>query len=126
MTRRLEATTPNQDATGRSGDPVVRVLGGYIASVAAAVTALMLASAAVALFEPSPSPAAGPAFPTVFAMPAFLLGLAVSIRTGLRHPAIHVACGGAIGLSLGRLFTGLVDRPIASTLAGAVGGGVYW
>lgn len=121
----------------------MRVLGGYLAAVAAAVTTLMLASAAGALFGTPPTPAAEPTVPsdlisvaitfviatlfvTVFATPAFLLCLAVSIRTGWRHPTIHVACGGAIGLALGHLFAGMVERPLQAVSAGVVGGGVYW
>ena len=121
----------------------MRVLGGYVASVAAAVTALMLAGAAATLFEAPPPLAAGPHFPsdwisvavtfvmatllvTVFAMPAFLLCLGISIRTRRRHLAIHVACGSAIGLALGRLFASMVDRPLQAAGAGAVGGAVYW
>ncbi|MGH1587241.1 hypothetical protein ACRBEV_01425 [Methylobacterium phyllosphaerae] len=121
----------------------MRVLGGYLVAVAASVTALMLASAVGALFEPPPPPVAEPAFPsdgvsvaivfvmatlmvTVFALPAFLLCLAVSVWTGWRHPAIHVVCGVGIGLALWRLFVGRVDRPVLAVCAGAVGGGVYW
>jgi uncharacterized membrane protein YdjX (TVP38/TMEM64 family) len=116
-------------------------LGGYLAAVAASVTVLMLTGATVAPFEPPP--VAEPALPsdwvtvaitfvmatlfvTVFAMPGFLLCLAVPVRAGLRHPAIHVACGGVIGLVLGHLFAGLADRPLQAAVAGAVGGAVYW
>lgn len=121
----------------------MRVLGGYLAAVAAAITVLMLAGASAALVEPSPPIFAELVFPsdwgsvaitfvmatlfvTVFAMPGFLLCLAVSVRLGLRHPAIHMACGAAIGLVLGRLFAVTVDHPVQAAVAGAVGGAVYW
>jgi uncharacterized membrane protein YdjX (TVP38/TMEM64 family) len=121
----------------------VRVLGGYLAAVAAAITVLMLVGASAALVEPSPPIVAEPVFPsdwgsvaitfvmatlfvTVFAMPGFLLCLAVSVRLGLRHPAIHMACGAAIGLVLGRLLPVTVDHLVQAAVAGAVGGAVYW
>ncbi|MCJ2079454.1 hypothetical protein MKK68_28130 [Methylobacterium sp. E-016] len=121
----------------------MRVLGGYLAAVAAAVTVLMLAGATAALVGPPPPPVAEPDFPsdwvtvaitfvmatlfvTVFALPAFLVCQAVSVLTGLRHPAVHVVCGVAIGLTLWRLFSGMVDRPVQAAVAGAVGGAVYW
>ncbi len=42
----------------------MRVLGGYLAAVAAAITVLMLAGASAALVDPSPPTVAEPVFPS--------------------------------------------------------------
>lgn len=132
-------------STEEAGDPVVRVLGGYLASVAAAVTTFTLFDVPARMLS---SPAPLPSETTItlpddwitvavtfamalflaglFALPAFLVCLTVSVRAGLRHPAFHMACGTAIGLGLWRLFVDIVDRPVTSAIAGAVGGAVYW
>lgn len=136
--------TPRPARPDTSEDPVVRVLGSYLAAVAASVSVLMLIDAVERKFEPPLPPLPEPVLPydwislaimlvmimlyvTVTALPAFLLCLAFSVRLGLRHPAIHVACGCGVGLMLGRLFApGYFDRPVQVAAAGAVGGAVYW
>ncbi|MDP4021980.1 hypothetical protein Q8W71_05025 [Methylobacterium sp. NEAU 140] len=96
----------------------MRVLGSYLASVAAALAVYMLTDAVQRMAEPPVPVSAESALAldwisvaitlvmamllaTAFALPAFLLCLAVSVRAGSRHPALHVACGAAVGLALG-------------------------
>ena len=124
-------------------DLVVRVLGGYFAAVAAAAAAFVLLDGASRMLAPPAPVPTETAFPSdwitvaitlgmalflvgLFALPAFLLCLTVSVRAGIGHPAFHVICGSAIGLGLWRLFIDIVDRPLASILSGAAGGAVYW
>ncbi len=124
-------------------DPVVRVLGAYLASVVAAVATFMLLEAVKHISSPPVAVTDEVPFPNdwftvalsvsmvllivgLMAFLPFLLCLAISVCAGIRHPAFHVACGCAIGLTLWGIFSSNVDEPILTVIAGAVGGAVYW
>lgn len=133
----------SRPASGRQPDPEVRGVASYAAAVlASSLSFVALDAIGVALEAAAPSSFENTApfhwsdpiiafgfmllLVGLFALVPFALCLAISVRAGIWHPAFHVACGGVIGLGLGRLFAGMVDRPIPAVLAGAVGGIVFW